>query len=208
MPCIPHIRGVNLPNAITVSRLILTAIFVIAVGLPGTAGFAVALVTFSVAAATDWLDGYLARKLGLVTPLGKLLDPLADKILVCAAFVYFSAQPPDGYHAPVWVTCLIIAREFLVTGLRQIAVEAGQVLAADKLGKWKTTFQLIFCITGLVWLTFSSMKQPGAAGGLLRDLAVPGGWLMQVSLWAAVALTLISGCNYVWSSRKLLIQQR
>ena len=195
----------NLPNAITVSRLILTAIFVIAVGFPTTAGFAVALVTFSVAAATDWLDGYLARKLGLVTPLGKLLDPLADKILVCAAFVYFSAQPVSGYHAPVWVTCVIIAREFLVTGLRQIAVEAGQVLAADKLGKWKTTFQLTYCITGLVWLTFSSMANPGSLGGLLKNLAAPGSWLMQISLWAAVALTLISGANYVWSSRKLLV---
>lgn len=208
MPCIPHIRCVNLPNAITISRLILTAIFVMAVGFPGTAGFAVALATFSVAAATDWLDGYLARKLGLVTPLGKLLDPLADKILVCAAFVYFSAQPPAGYHAPVWVTCVIIAREFLVTGLRQIAVEAGQVLAADRLGKWKTTFQLTYCITGLVWLTFSSMEDPALAGSWLRDLAAPGGWLMHLSLWGAVALTLISGGNYVWSSRKLLVQHR
>ena len=208
MPCIPHIRCVNLPNAITISRLILTAIFVMAVGFPGTAGFAVALAAFSVAAATDWLDGYLARKLGLVTPLGKLLDPLADKILVCAAFVYFSAQPPAGYHAPVWVTCVIIAREFLVTGLRQIAVEAGQVLAADRLGKWKTTFQLTYCITGLVWLTFSSLENPALPGRWLRDLATPGGWLMQLSLWGAVALTLISGGNYVWSSRKLLIQHR
>ena len=202
LPCIPHIQGVNLPNAITVSRLFLTAIFVVAVGFPGTAGYAVALVSFSVAAATDWLDGYLARKLGLVTPLGKLLDPRADKILVCAAFVYFSAQP--DYHAPVWATALIIAREFLVTGLRQIAVEAGQVLAADKLGKWKTTFQLTFCIAGLVWLTFSSMENPGTLGGLLRDLARPDGWLMPVSLWTAVALTLISGANYAWSSRNLL----
>ena len=208
MPCIPHIRPVNLPNAITVSRLFLTAVFVAAVGFPGTAGFAVALVTFSVAAATDWLDGYLARKLGMVTPLGKLLDPLADKILVCAAFVYFSAQPVGGYHAPVWVTALIIAREFLVTGLRQIAVEAGQVLAADRLGKWKTTFQLTYCITGLVWLTFSSMKDPGTIGGMLRDLANPKAWLMPISLWTAMALTLISGANYVWGSRKLLVQSR
>ena len=208
MPCIPHIRAVNLPNAITVSRLFLTAVFVAAVGFPGTTGYAIALVTFSIAAATDWLDGYLARKLGLVTPLGKLLDPLADKILVCAAFVYFSAQPVAGYHSPVWVTALIIAREFLVTGLRQIAVEAGQVLAADRLGKWKTTFQLTFCITGLVWLTFSSMKELGAIGGFLRDLANPKSWLMPISLWTAVALTMMSGANYVWSSRKLLVRSR
>ena len=208
MPCIPHIRSVNLPNAITLSRLVLTAIFVAAVGLSTTSGHVVALITFSVAAATDWLDGYLARKLGLVTPLGKLLDPLADKILVCAAFVYFSAQPVGGYHSPVWVTALIIAREFLVTGLRQIAVEAGQVLAADRLGKWKTTFQLTFCITGLVWLTFSTMKDTGTVGKFLADLARPDGWLRPVTLWTAMALTLISGANYVWGSRKLLVQRR
>lgn len=205
MPCIPHIRRVNLPNAITLSRLVLTGIFVAAVGFPGDPGYAIALATFSIAAATDWLDGYLARKMGLVTPLGKLLDPLADKILVCAAFVFFSAQPVGGYHCPVWVTALIIAREFLVTGLRQIAVEAGQLLAADRLGKWKTTFQLIFCITGLVWLTFE--KSNGGVAGLLRDLADPAGWLRPVSLWAAMALTMISGWNYVWSSRKLLISK-
>ena len=212
LPCIPHIRRVNLPNAITLSRLVLTAIFVAAVGFPGTTGYSIALVTFSIAAATDWLDGYLARKLGLVTALGKLLDPLADKILVCAAFVFFSAQPTaadaahpyGGYHSPVWVTALIIAREFLITGLRQIAVEAGQVLAADRLGKWKTTFQLTICITGLVWLTFSSMKDPGALGGMLKNLANPKSWLMPVSLWTAVALTLISGTNYMWGGRALL----
>lgn len=204
LPCIPHIQSVNLPNAITLSRLILTALFVIAVGFPGTVGYAIALITFSVAAATDWLDGYLARKLGLVTPLGKLLDPLADKILVCAAFVFFSAKE----FCPVWATALIIAREFLVTGLRQIAVEAGQVLAADRLGKWKTTFQLTFCITGLVWLTFNSAQNAGQVGGWLRDLARPEGWLLPASLWIAVALTLISGANYVWNSRSLLMARR
>lgn len=203
MPCIPHIRAVNLPNAITLSRLVLTGVFVAAVGFPGDTGHAIALVSFAVAAATDWLDGYLARRMGLVTPLGKLLDPLADKILVCAAFVYFSAQPVEGYHCPVWVTALIIAREFLVTGLRQIAVEAGQVLAADGLGKWKTTFQLIFCITGLVWLAFE--KSSGGIDGLLREVAHPEGWLRPVSLWAAVGLTLVSGAHYVWSSRRLLV---
>lgn len=208
MPCIPHIRRVNLPNAITLSRLALTAVFVAAVGFPGITGFSIALITFSIAAATDWLDGYLARKLGLVTALGKLLDPLADKILVCAAFVYFSSQPVNGYHCPVWVTATIIGREFLVTGLRQIAVEAGQVLAADRLGKWKTTFQLTFCITGLVWLTFKSMQHPGPLGELLRDWSRPDGWLGPVSLWTAVALTLISGANYVWGSRNLLIEKR
>lgn len=195
---------VNLPNAITFSRLLLAAVFVWALDRGGAAGSLVALVTFSVAAATDWLDGYLARKLGLVTPLGKLLDPLADKILVCAAFVFMSTL---GF-APVWVTALIIAREFLVTGLRQIAVEAGQVLAADRLGKWKTTFQLTYVITALVWISFSEFPARPWVFEQLWLLAKPagqGGWLMPVSLWLAVALTLVSGANYVWSSRRLLV---
>ncbi|BCX48734.1 CDP-diacylglycerol--glycerol-3-phosphate 3-phosphatidyltransferase [Haloferula helveola] len=203
MPCIPHIRGVNLPNAITLSRLILAAVFVVAMGFDGLGGKMTALVSFSVAAATDWLDGYLARKMGLVTPLGKLLDPLADKILVCAAFVFMSV----GGFAPVWVTAVIIAREFLVTGLRQIAIEAGQVLAADHLGKWKTTFQLIFIITALVWLAFSRLPETGPISGLLLNLARPaelGGWLMPASMWLALALTVISGGNYLWSGRNLL----
>jgi CDP-diacylglycerol---glycerol-3-phosphate 3-phosphatidyltransferase len=198
---------VNLPNAITLSRLVLTAIFVAACEISGYGGHLVALITFALAAASDWLDGYLARKMGLVTSLGKLLDPLADKILVSAAFVLFSAK---GY-CPVWATALVLGREFLVTGLRQIAIEQGQVLAADNLGKWKTTFQLIFCITGLLWLCFES--RGGTAGSLepLRQLSRPaalGGWLMPVSLWIAVALTMISGWNYVWSGRKLLIEPK
>ncbi|BCU77028.1 CDP-diacylglycerol--glycerol-3-phosphate 3-phosphatidyltransferase [Luteolibacter sp. LG18] len=190
----------NLPNAITLSRLVLTVVFVVGTGAAGLAGHIVALIAFSIAAASDWLDGYLARKMGLVTPLGKLLDPLADKILVCAAFVFFCARG----LCPVWVTSLIIAREFLVTGLRQIAIEAGQVLAADNLGKWKTTFQLTFCITGLVWLTFSDVANPGASTTFWVNLSRPDGWLAQVSLWAAVALTVISGGNYLWSGRHLL----
>ena len=190
----------NLPNAITLSRLVLTAVFVVAMGFDGLGGKMTALLSFSVAAATDWLDGYLARKMGLVTPLGKLLDPLADKILVCAAFVFMSVES----FAPVWVTAVIIGREFLVTGLRQIAIEAGQVLAADNLGKWKTTFQLIFIISALVWLAFSEMTERGLLAEFLWKLVDPSSWLIPASLWLALALTVISGANYLWSGRNLL----
>ena len=197
---ISHSPPVNLPNAITLSRLVLTAVFVVAMGFDGLGGKMTALVSFSVAAATDWLDGYLARRMGLVTPLGKLLDPLADKILVCAAFVFMSVE---GF-APVWVTAVIIGREFLVTGLRQIAIEAGQVLAADRLGKWKTGFQLTFIITALVWLAFSEMAERGMIAEFLWKLADPQSWLMPASLWLSLALTVISGANYLWSGRGLL----
>jgi len=201
--CISHIAGVNLPNAITFSRLIMTAAFVLAVSQRSLTGYGTGLVLFIIAAVSDWLDGYLARKMGLVTPLGKLMDPLADKILVSAAFVFFTEQR----LCPVWVTALIIGREFLVTGLRQIAIEAGEVLAADRLGKWKTTFQLAYLITGLIWLTADHAKKQNVVLEWLGNLARPsweGGWIQPVFLWGAVALTMISGWNYLWSSRNLL----
>ncbi|HEX5791327.1 MAG TPA: CDP-diacylglycerol--glycerol-3-phosphate 3-phosphatidyltransferase, partial [Luteolibacter sp.] len=137
LPCARQsatIGGVNLPNTITVSRLVLTAVFVAGTMLESTAGHWLALVTFVIAAISDFVDGWLARKLGLVTAMGKLLDPLADKILVCAAYAYLSSKQ----LCPVWITVVIMGREFLVTGLRQLAMEAGQVIAADRLGKWKT----------------------------------------------------------------------
>jgi CDP-diacylglycerol---glycerol-3-phosphate 3-phosphatidyltransferase len=194
---------VNLPNAITFSRLVMTAAFVVAVSQRNLSGYGTGLLLFIVAAVSDWLDGYLARKMGLVTPLGKLMDPLADKILVSAAFVFFTREG----LCPLWVTALIIGREFLVTGLRQIAIEAGQVLAADSLGKWKTTFQLAYLITGLVWLTGEKAQKLLPVVEPLKQIARPGsegGWLQPIFLWGAVALTVVSGFNYVWSGRGLL----
>lgn len=181
----------------------MTAAFVVAVSQRSLTGYGTGLVLFVVAAVSDFVDGYLARKMGLVTPLGKLMDPLADKILVSAAFVFFTERG----LCPVWVTALIIGREFLVTGLRQIAIEAGQVLAADNLGKWKTTFQLAYLITGLIWLTGEKAEALIPVVQTLKHLARPyaeGGWLQPAFLWAAVALTVISGANYVWSGRGLL----
>ena len=197
---ISHSRPVNLPNTITFSRLILTAVFVAGTAFGGPAGRWIALVCFVIAAISDWLDGYLARKLGLVTPMGKLMDPLADKVLVCSAFVFLSER---GF-CPVWATVLILAREFLVTGLRQLAVEAGHVMAADRLGKWKTGLQLAYCITCLVWLAVSPITPGNGFFDLFRYLSRPEGWLMKPELWLALALTLISGWNYLWSNRRLL----
>jgi CDP-diacylglycerol--glycerol-3-phosphate 3-phosphatidyltransferase len=192
---------VNLPNAITLSRLILTAIFVAGTAMSSHLGHWIALVSFVIAAISDFVDGWLARKLGLVTAMGKLLDPLADKILVCSAYVYLSTM----HLCPVWVTVMILGREFLVTGLRQISIEAGHVMAADRLGKWKTATQLIFCITCLVSFAVVPMNGTNPIIGLLQYLSDPHGWLQPVSLWASLALTVISGWNYTWNCRHLLI---
>jgi len=191
---------VNLPNAISLSRLVLTAVFIGATLVDATFGPWLALAAFVVAAISDYVDGWLARKLGMVTAMGKLLDPLADKVLVCAAFVYLSEQG----LCPVWVTVLIIAREFLVTGLRQIAVEAGQVIAADGWGKWKTAMQLTFCITCLVWLAVSRSESQGAVAEFFHMLSHPYGWIREPSMWLALGLTLLSGWNYLRASASLL----
>lgn len=169
--------------------------------MESTGGHWIAMVAFVIAAISDWFDGYFARKYGMVTPLGKLLDPVADKVLVCSAFVYLSARG----LCPVWITVLILAREFLITGLRQIAVEAGQVLAADRLGKWKTGLQLTYCITCLVWFAVDALKSDNPVLRLLHFLSDPGSWLTPLSLWLALGLTLWSGWNYLWTNRHLLI---
>jgi len=183
----------NLPNSITLGRLGLTAVFIVSATVGGTTAYVIGLVSFVLAALSDWLDGYLARKMNLVTSLGKLLDPLADKILVASAFVFFSSTS----LCPMWITAVIIGREFLVTGLRQIAVEKGVVIAADQLGKWKTTFQLAFGITCMVFLI-------DAEWNILRDLAMPGGFLFSVFLWGSLILTLLSGMNYLLKAKEIL----
>jgi len=194
------VSDVNLPNAITLSRLVLTGVFVAGTAAGTTAGHWIALVSFVIAAVSDFLDGWLARRMNLVTSMGKLLDPLADKILVSAAFIYLSAQG----LCPVWVTVLIISREFLVTGLRQIAVEAGQVLAADQLGKWKTTFQLAFCITGLLHFAFLSLDTNNSVVSAFQAFSNPDNWFLPTFMWLALILTVWSGWNYTWRSRGLL----
>lgn len=193
----------NLPNTITLFRLVLTAIFCAAASAEGVVGYAIGLTAFVLGAISDWLDGYLARKLNLVTSLGKLLDPLADKILVSSGFVYLSAKG----LCPVWVTAVIICREFLVTGIRQIAVEKGQVIAADGLGKWKTIFQLTFIINALVYLTLVTVESENVVIKAFQYLSDKDHWIFPLSLWPAVALTVISGASYFWKARKMILDK-
>lgn len=214
----------NLPNIITLSRIALVIVFTLALTVNGvdvseapagagrfpndhvafsgyfvpmTVGVCIALWAFVVGAISDFLDGYLARKYNLITNFGKLIDPLADKILVCAAFVYLSHVG----ICPFWVTIIIVFREFLVTGLRQLAVEQGKVIAADRYGKWKTAVQLTYCIACLVHLCYAcNLPQP------LRFLSVGEGgfWLREITMWLSVVLTLWSGVNYCLKSRSFL----
>ena len=198
----------NLPNAITLTRIALVVVFTAAVGVADqySWGYLAALVTFILAACTDWLDGYLARRLNQVTTFGKLIDPLADKIAVSAAFIYLTGEG----LCPAWITILVISREFLVTGLRQIAQDHGVIIPAGTSGKWKTAFQLAFCIACLLALTWTHTPEylPSIADRLAALCLWHGSGasnlLYQVTLWGSVLLTVYSGAVYCAGARKFL----
>jgi CDP-diacylglycerol---glycerol-3-phosphate 3-phosphatidyltransferase len=190
----------NLPNQLTVARLVLTFVFVALLSIDGLPyGGTAALVVFSIAAFTDFLDGYLARKHSLITNFGKLMDPLADKILMCAGFVLLACLN----FIPAWIVIVILSREFLVTGLRLLATAEGVVLAADSLGKYKTIFQIV---TVIYFLLIIAAREPVFAWlNPVFDLPLFGPALLGLLLiWVSLALTLISGLSYVWKNRKLL----
>ncbi len=196
----------NLPNSITLTRIALVVVFTIAISVTPTyrVGFPIALIAFVLAAFSDWLDGYLARKLQEVTTFGKLIDPLADKIAVAAAFIYLTSVDT----CPAWATILIVSREFLVTGIRQIAQEHGIIMAADRTGKWKTVFQLAFCTGVLLTLTVTAYPEGMAAFSWLSSLCEPGAWLYLLLLWGSIILTAWSGIAYCIGARKFLFRER
>lgn len=199
----------NLPNKLTVSRFALTAVFLLAVLSRSPINDTLALVFFSLAGITDFLDGQIARRRNLITSFGKLMDPLADKILVCSAFIVLverghfdpsSAIPPKipAVTVEAWMVVLIVARELAITGMRLLAAAKNVVLAAERWGKHKTISQIVAIIALLVldahvewwpWLQ-----------------ALFSGWVVifaKFALWLAVALTAISGVIYLWKNREI-----
>ncbi|MBM7598528.1 CDP-diacylglycerol--glycerol-3-phosphate 3-phosphatidyltransferase [Virgibacillus halotolerans] len=179
----------NIPNRITLSRIILIPIFIILLSVPFSWGawqigdsqlpvsHFVAALLFIIAAATDWVDGFYARKYDLVTNLGKFLDPLADKLLVSAALILLVEMG----SAPAWVVIIIISREFAVTGLRLVASGEGIVLAASNMGKLKTATQMV-AIAALLLHNFP-----------FSYVGFPFGTIM---LYIALFFTVLSGYDY------------
>jgi CDP-diacylglycerol---glycerol-3-phosphate 3-phosphatidyltransferase len=181
----------NLPNQITLFRLVLVFPFVVALSLESFPAKVIALVLFIVASATDYLDGYLARRLGQITVFGQLLDPLVDKILTLAAFIFLAA----AHALPAWAVIIIASREFLITGLRLAASAQGRILAADRLGKQKTTWQTI---TILFFLVESCFATEGA------HLSGWAGVIGTVLLTITLIFTIISGAAYLLKNRDVL----
>lgn len=192
----------NLPNRLTVSRLVLTVVFVAVTAIPWPYAFTLGLVLFSIASLTDWLDGKIARERNLVTAFGQLMDPLADKVLMAAAFVTLM----DQNLMPGWLVIAVLAREFMVTGLRLVAGTRGAVLAADKLGKQKTIWQIVTACYLLVYL--ASREAPLAFAGPLFDLPVIGfGTVHRLLLALTLVTTIYSGLAYFWKNRRLVLEE-
>lgn len=175
----------NLPNTLSVIRLVLIPVIVICLYFPGRLGSFLAALFFGLAAITDLLDGFYARRHKKITSLGKFLDPLADKLLISATMIMLITLN----RIPVWVVILIIAREMAVTGLRGIAVVEGIVIEASSLGKYKTIFQLVSLICLLLHYEY-----------LKVDFHIVG----MTFLWVALILTMWSGWSYFRMTKKIL----
>ena len=173
----------NLPNKLTLLRIILVPVFMVVLywGFPGATW--VALAIFIIASLTDMLDGKIARKYHLVTNFGKFMDPLADKLLVCSALICLI----ELGQIPAWVVIIIISREFIISGFRLVASDNGVVIAASYWGKFKTVFQMTAVI--LLILNLEPLK-------LVADIV----------LWIAVALTVISLADYIYKNHKVLTE--
>lgn len=146
---------INLPNQLTLLRLFLIPFFLFFVVHHDAISRFVALIVFTIASLTDLYDGKLARARGMVTVIGTFLDPLADKLLISSAFIVFTQM--KEFYIPAWMIVLIIGREFLITGLRTLAISKGRVLPAQKAGKFKTTSQMIAIFSILVILFFDAL---------------------------------------------------
>lgn len=180
----------NLPNKLTILRMVMIPFFVVflmlPIGGPGVHRW-IALAIFVAASLTDTLDGYIARRDHLVTDFGKFMDPLADKLLVCSAMICLV----ETGELPFWIVIIIIAREFIITGFRQIAADNGIVIAASKWGKLKTICQMAMVIL------------------LLADFpGKPVYIIEQILIYLALVLTLVSLIDYLCKNRKVLSSQK
>ena len=199
----------NLPNKLTLTRILLVPVFMVFVSLTSLNGIAdgsfqptyylIAGIVFAAASFTDFLDGHLARKLNMVTDFGKFADPLADKLLTTVAFIYMMR---DGVCSPV-VLCIILAREFAVSGLRMVAAGAkdGKVIAANMWGKVKTVLQMLSIIFYFFGMSIASMSATGAEQGVRQILVIS---ISMALCWLVAAVTAISGIKYLWDNRSFI----
>jgi CDP-diacylglycerol---glycerol-3-phosphate 3-phosphatidyltransferase len=179
-------QGLSHPNSLTLYRIMTVPIITILLIFPNRYSNFIAAIIFSSAAITDYLDGFYARRRGLVSTFGKFMDPIADKLLICSAFIMLVSH---GW-APGWLVCVIVAREIAVTGLRSVISDKGEDVSASNLGKYKTGFQIAAAIPLIFHYRYFGL-QMHAIG--------------TVMLWGALVFTVWSGLDYFIRFRKLFL---
>jgi len=196
----------NLPNKLTVSRFGLTVVFLWALFWPWPIPLrnTLALFIFAAAGITDFLDGRLARSRGLITNFGILMDPLADKVMTCSAFIAFVESTHLHPDAPVkvaaWMVIIIVARELAITGLRLLAASKNIVLAAENFGKHKTISQII--VINALLVVDAYHEWPAWLQSLFQPWVGP---FAEIMLWVTVLLTATSGLIYLWRNRPIYL---
>jgi len=191
----------NWANRLTLSRLLLTVLFVAALSSSWAYARTSALIIFLIAGLTDFIDGEIARRYGSITNFGKLMDPLVDKIMMAAAFI--SLVPLKA--VPAWAATAVVARDFLITGLRLMASAKGRVLPAERLGKQKTSWQVITVIFFLGLLAIAELRYANERSTWWFRAWHDAG---PVLVWITVALTIYSGLGYVWRHRELIVSDQ
>ncbi|MBA3883995.1 MAG: CDP-diacylglycerol--glycerol-3-phosphate 3-phosphatidyltransferase [Chthoniobacterales bacterium] len=191
----------NWANRLTVGRLALTILFVVALNSEWRYARTSALVLFILAGVSDYLDGEIARRYSVVTKFGKLMDPLVDKVMIAAAFI--SLVPLKA--VPAWAAIVVVARDFLITGLRLLASSGGQVLPAEPLGKHKTSWQIITVLFFLLLLAIRELRYVDGQALWWSEAWLRGGTAL---VWITVALTLYSGLAYAWKHRAVVAPDR
>ncbi|MFH1784704.1 MAG: CDP-diacylglycerol--glycerol-3-phosphate 3-phosphatidyltransferase [bacterium] len=205
----------TLPNKLTLIRICLVPAFVAFMFFNDVYTRIIALLIFVIASLTDLYDGILARRYQCVTDFGRFMDPLADKLLICSAFISFISLKELNIFTAAPMVTIIISREFIITGLRGVAARKGQVIAADKTGKFKTTSQIVVIIvTMLILITNAWLKKN--YGLVHSDLLLREGWQYYMGLFLqempfyllflATVMTVISGLNFIFKNKRILIE--
>jgi CDP-diacylglycerol--glycerol-3-phosphate 3-phosphatidyltransferase len=187
----------NWANRITLSRLLLTVLFVLALNSSWDYARTAALAIFLLAGLSDFADGEIARRYGNVTNFGKLMDPLVDKIMMAAAFI--SLVPLKA--VPAWAATAVVARDFLITGLRMMASAKGRVLPAERLGKHKTSWQIVTVIFFLLLLSAIELHYADVDTAWWRRAWYDAG---RILISVTVGLTIFSGLGFAWRNRELI----
>lgn len=188
----------NVPNVLTTARFLLSIVVFVLIPFHQ---YLAAMIVFIIAASTDWIDGWWARKFNQVTKLGRIFDPFVDKIIICGTFIYLAAEWPVSGIAP-WMAVVVVGREMLVTAIRGFIEQQGSDFSAQMMGKLKMVFQCAAVVASLLTLQHFHSTTTSAL-----PLPVWLYWTLHISVWLAVISTVYSGLEYIVAAARILTRQ-